>query len=620
MIQGIVDSNVLQRMQDGFAELTNICIFCVDGDGQDVTAVSGDKEQAGRMLQMVGRQRMLALYDRICASSIEDQIVEDTEYANIKIAAAAVRVEDRPVLCWLACCVLAPQEFETGGRLAVGFPHMTDEAVLYRTLDLMRMWLQQVCQSGYSKNAAEAESRRDKFLQAQMRETLRQSECMTRILRVLVRNEPFEQQAQQVLETAQGCVAASCMQLLQLSRDRRTVDVISEFLAPGQTSLFDERHEIERPVIAEGDKNLVVSEGTLVSADVRSYMQEKGITAFMSLPVTIRGEISMYLCVYECRNKRSWQIGEVKFITDMAGLLQGMLNHRVARHSVASSYRTMTEIMNMVGSCIYVRDVDNGQILFANDLLRHHFEQELREGTLDALLDNARQPDIRDGFCELYHAVCGRWYDMHYTYLEWVDGRRAAFYSLYDITDKKLYQEKIEQQAYTDFLTGLYNRMCCERDLALQIDKAKSTGQRGGLLYLDIDDFKHVNDSLGHESGDALLKFISGGFRQIKEIKNSCYRMGGDEFVIIIAPEHYDSFDRIVGEVSAIFTRPCRLKGKDYYATMSMGTCVFPNDGGDVQDLIKKADIAMYEAKKSGKNRIARFEKNYLSSKGRKNL
>ena len=78
----------------------------------------------------------------------------------------------------------------------------------------------------------------------------------------------------------------------------------------------------------------------------------------------------------------------------------------------------------------------------------------------------------------------------------------------YQATLKELEAEerRIEQQAYTDFLTGLYNRMCCERDLARQIDQAKKTGGEGALLYLDLDDFKHINDGLGHKYGDVLLK------------------------------------------------------------------------------------------------------------------
>ena len=104
---------------------------------------------------------------------------------------------------------------------------------------------------------------------------------------------------------------------------------------------------------------------------------------------------------------------------------------------------------------------------------------------------------------------------------------------------KKLYQRRIEQQAYTDFLTGLYNRMCCERDLARQIDQAKKTGGEGALLYLDLDDFKHINDGLGHQYGDVLLKSISHALKRINGIENTCYRMGGDEFVIVIPPDSY---------------------------------------------------------------------------------
>ena len=71
---------------------------------------------------------------------------------------------------------------------------------------------------------------------------------------------------------------------------------------------------------------------------------------------------------------------------------------------------------------------------------------------------------------------------------------------------KERYQKRIEQQAYTDFLTGLYNRMCCERDLARIIDETEKLHETGALLYLDLDDFKHINDGLGHQYGDVLKK------------------------------------------------------------------------------------------------------------------
>ena len=91
--------------------------------------------------------------------------------------------------------------------------------------------------------------------------------------------------------------------------------------------------------------------------------------------------------------------------------------------------------------------------------------------------------------------------------------------------------------------------MCCERDLARQIDQAKKTGGTGALLYLDLDDFKHINDGLGHQYGDVLLKSISHALKRINGIENTCYRMGGDEFVIVIPPESYPRFGDIVEDI-----------------------------------------------------------------------
>ena len=213
----------------------------------------------------------------------------------------------------------------------------------------------------------------------------------------------------------------------------------------------------------------------------------------------------------------------------------------------------------------------------------------------------------REGYYEIHYNEKNRWYDLYFSYMTWMDGNRVSLCVLHDITDKKIYQKRIEQQAYTDFLTGLYNRMCCERDLSIQLDKAVADGKTGGLLYLDLDDFKHINDGLGHQYGDVLLKSISNSLRRIKGICNSCYRMGGDEFVIIIPPESFDKFDEIIQDIQAIFSKPWFLKDADYYCTMSMGIVNYPDDGNSVQDLIKKADIAMYDAKKAGKNRCTRY-------------
>ena len=275
-------------------------------------------------------------------------------------------------------------------------------------------------------------------------------------------------------------------------------------------------------------------------------------------------------------------------------------------------------ILDNVGCAIYVTDKNTGNRLFANRKLQNTFAKELRENKFAGLLQRGVSSGNDSGLYEIYHLERERWYDLIFKEISWVDGREAVIYSLYDITDKKLYQRKIEQQAYTDFLTGLYNRMCCERDLARQIDQAKKMNEVGALCYLDLDDFKHINDGLGHQYGDVLLKAISHSLQRIEGIQNNCYRMGGDEFVIVIPPEQYRRFDRIEEDIRQIFAKPWFLKDTDYYCTMSMGIVTFPEYGDSVADLIKKADIAMYEAKKGGKNRVARYNEGINSASGRR--
>ncbi len=603
MIREMLQTTELQKIQDGFADLADISIYCIDGDGNPVTVLSGNESEAERLLQLIGKEQLMRMYNRISASSMEDQIVEDTEYSNVKMAAVAIRMEGKPILCWLACCVLEPEKSQLGGKLATGFLKMTTEKKFYMALDLIRLSMSEVVQSMYEKNIAEAESRRSRFSEIEMGRALERTEVMTSIVQLLVGSEPFELLAEKVLIETQGYLKTTSLQLIRLSRDGQQMDAIATNVCEGGRVIASEVKMPRLPIVWN-DKNLVISSGVTAPADVRDCMMELGLKAFVSIPIWIRKEVAMYLFLGEFVSERVWRAEEIKFINDVAKILQSMLDRRIAKNSMASSYKSLTDILNMVGSSVYIRDIETGNLLFANELFQKNFEQELKQGTIEQLLDEARPIGIREGFYELQHIARKRWYDMHCKYIDWVDGRKAAFFSLYDITDKKLYQKKIEQQAYTDFLTGLYNRMCCERDLAMQIENARIEKKSGGLLYLDLDDFKNINDGLGHQYGDALLKAISGSFQTIEGIENNSYRMGGDEFVIIIPPESFERFDAILEEIKAIFARPWFLKDTDYYCTMSMGVCRFPENGENVQELIKKADIAMYEAKKGGKNRV----------------
>lgn len=277
------------------------------------------------------------------------------------------------------------------------------------------------------------------------------------------------------------------------------------------------------------------------------------------------------------------------------------------------------EILDHVGSAVYICDNQTGEMLFANQMMKRLFRKELESGQMSNLLKTALKRGRQNGGSyELNQITAGHWYDLYAARIHWMDGRQGILYALYDISDKKMYQKRMEKQVYTDFLTGLYNRIRCEQDLAFQIDTASEQGLQGALLYLDLDDFKHINEGLGHQYGDVLLKAISQSLRIVEGVENFCYRIGGDEFAVIISPQCFPKFQSVLEEIRNIFSKPWFLEEGDYYCTMSMGVVIFPDDGSNVQDLIKKADIAMYEAKKSGKNRISYYTDQIRSSPSRR--
>lgn len=270
------------------------------------------------------------------------------------------------------------------------------------------------------------------------------------------------------------------------------------------------------------------------------------------------------------------------------------------KNALVGSYASLEEILDNIECGICVVSLESENILFTNRKFRTFFQKMILEKKLNKVLP--KLPD-ESGAEEIYIENENRWFDVHRTEIIWVDGETVALYNVYDITENKKYQNRIEKQANNDFLTGLYNRMRCESDMEKYVSQTKEYDGEGALLYLDLDDFKHINDGLGHQYGDVLLRAISHSMQRVEGIEKTCYRMGGDEFIIIVTHTKYWMLGRIIHDILGIFAKPWFLKGADYYCTASVGIARFPADGDNVQDLIKKADMALYEAKKSGKNR-----------------
>ncbi len=172
-----------------------------------------------------------------------------------------------------------------------------------------------------------------------------------------------------------------------------------------------------------------------------------------------------------------------------------------------------------------------------------------------------------------------------------------------DITYLKESQRKLNHLAHHDVLTGLPNRLLLSKRLEQAIQQNQGTQHPFLLIFLDLDHFKHVNDSLGHPMGDLLLQKVATRLTQATHTANTVARIGGDEFIILI--EHIEDETKIFEIPNALFscfTAPFRLENHEVRITGSMGICVYPGDGEDPHTLLRNADAAMYKAKDEGRN------------------
>lgn len=618
-MQDLIDGKALKRWQDKFCNAANVYAYCMDSGGQPVTEMSGSETDTGRIRQAVPEEAFQGIYRRVAEGELEEQAVEDTSVPNLQLAAISVRIAENAEIVWIVCGIITDGAVdETAAPLFSGFEFEVTEKAFYAALDLLRDTAHTILQTRHAMLRAEAEVRKSRYSELEMSAALKRNAAVAEVIKQLESDNALDVILTEVLKILGTYLGISMAAICRIHKEKDNMDITAKWHGGGLAPVFEKSGEQPCTDILKTDKVIVLSSGTALNAKEQEGMHLFGANALVVIPILLHGEGKLCACFGECGRERQWQIEEVRFLNDAVKIIQNIILKRIQKNSLAGSYATLETILDNVGSSIYVRDIQTGGVLFANRSFKNNFSAEIKAGSLSAILEWGMETELQSGNYEVFHAERERWYDLYYTHISWVDGRPVTLFAIYDITEKKVYQKKIEQQAHTDFLTGLYNRLCCERDLARHIEEAKKSGNRGALLYLDLDDFKHINDGLGHQYGDILLKSISYSLQNVEAIGNTCYRMGGDEFVIIVPPQSHARLEKIVSEIKKIFAKPWFLKDGDYYCTMSMGVVDFPEEGESVHELIKKADIAMYEAKKLGKNRVAQYSNQIDSSSNRR--
>ncbi|NGQ96409.1 EAL domain-containing protein [Brevibacillus sp. SYP-B805] len=184
----------------------------------------------------------------------------------------------------------------------------------------------------------------------------------------------------------------------------------------------------------------------------------------------------------------------------------------------------------------------------------------------------------------------------------------GAFGIAKDITERKRAEQTINHLAYHDALTDLPNRRLFKKQLTAALEEAERSGKMLGVMFLDLDRFKLINDTLGHDIGDKLLITVAGHLKNCMGEGDMLARMGGDEFTVLLpALDSPDQAVRTAEKILGVFAQPFELNDLLLHVTTSIGIALYPQDGTDAESLMRHADMAMYRAKEQGKNRYQRF-------------
>lgn len=196
----------------------------------------------------------------------------------------------------------------------------------------------------------------------------------------------------------------------------------------------------------------------------------------------------------------------------------------------------------------------------------------------------------------------------------------GAVVTFVDITERKTSEERIEHLAFHDQLTGLPNRALFLDRLSQAMSVARRSNRYGAIIFIDLDQFKKINDVYGHGIGDAVLKQVANHLHQFVREGDTVARFGGDEFVILLPELSTDEGTstgialKIGEKLRTALEEPSQIGGQHYPATASIGVSIFHSQTGTVDDLIREADIAMYRAKERGRNTLVFFEENMQAS------
>ncbi len=601
-----INSEDMQSLQDAFCKSNDMYIMCISKAHGKITSFSGSKSEE----DFVDRIFPSALRSEIMDSFVDgtaENIVErfgTEEYLMYR--GVAIRSTSGDVLgVWL--CLGINKDLLPEGKSFDAEIKLTSLEAFDKSIQLIETLTKYYYAEKIKTQALRNQLMQERTAEDDIKYKLRKNQIMTDIMHFMESENSFSKISEDILQDAGKYLECTNAALLQISENDTTVDMILEWCEKEEDAIIGKFKQIPRMELPfmNGKPYTISSDATLPEA-FEVFFIKYGIKAAIFLPINVNDSTAMYLCFLAIGREKNWSVDDLRFANDIKRIINTVLVKKITTNSLASSYNALEVILESAGYGIVVADLEGNQVLYKNETFDEMFDNKIDKAAVkEIIFDDKYVLSELNGFCA---GNCGKWFDISINNIKWVDGRDARMVTFYETTDLRLYQKKIESRAQQDALTGLYNRQACERDIVLEQHVAGKLNKQFAVLMIDLDDFASVNEGMGFKVGDELLEYVAHSINDISQVKGKCYRIGGDEFAVLVDCAHFDSLDYIIKRITKLFENPWVLEGVDYYCTMSMGCVKVKGELDSVTDIFTYMNIAVHTAKNKGKNRYEFYD------------
>ena len=428
--------------------------------------------------------------------------------------------------------------------------------------------------------------------------------------------------------------------LFVFDADAQTMTNTHEWVAHGITPQIDALQDVPVPAASAVFRQLANHETLIVNdvaslpaswSDERNLFEAQDIRSVILMPVVEDETLIGFVGFDAVTAAREWSAMETHLLRVFADILASAMARRRADAALREGEKRYRDVVNRVREVIFRTD-RQGRLVFLNDAFENLLgipAEDALGADLDGFMDARDSEAFRKRIARLFAGGVGelRWearcthrvgelrrveiyceaeYDAQGT----VTG---VFGTMVDITERHAALEEVERLAFFDALTNLPNRPQLMHRLSEAMTEAAASGRHGALLFLDLDNFKTLNDTFGHDKGDSLLVAVAERLRSRVGDGDLVGRLGGDEFVVILrnlSPDLREAgiqAGQVAERLRSGLNGSYDLAGHNHYVSPSIGIRVFGSETRDVETLLRHADLAMYEAKASGRDNVRFF-------------